>query len=295
MKQLLLPADNHAVLSSLRAALSDRFPQAILLTGQAGSGKMRLALWLASALLCTAEDGRPCGRCAACRKIDDRAHPDLIVVDEGDADLPVALARRLRQEASILPNEGARKIFILRHAHQFNVSAQNAMLKLLEEPPRYAFFLLTSEQPDALLETIRSRCARFQLAPPAPTASDEAEYLPALSGFAAALAGGDEFGMLSCAMQLEKLPRPVFQQALGQLQLCLRDAIFMQHGLPQPALSAINASVQLLSGRLTDRQMLELYDFLSTLSGRCEVNAFAAAQCAALSAGAFSICYPNRV
>ena len=98
-------------------------------------------------------------------------HPDLSVIDEGENELKVDLARRIKAENAIIPNDGARRVTVIRHAHKLNPMAQNALLKELEEPPAYAFFILTAEQPDALLQTVRSRCTRLALEPPQQTAS----------------------------------------------------------------------------------------------------------------------------
>ena len=73
--------------------------------------------------------------------------------------------RDLRADAYIRPNEGRRKVYILENAGDMRAEAQNAMLKLLEEGPEYAAFMLLSENPGAVLETIRSRCEQFPLAP----------------------------------------------------------------------------------------------------------------------------------
>ena len=156
---------NTALKASLRTALDRRFPQAVLLSGPDGSGKTDFAQTIAAALLCTGASPRPCGACASCHKIAHGTHPDLIVIDEGDGEIKVETARNIRDEAAILPNDGDRKVFIIHNADRMNLSAQNALLKVLEEPPRYAFFVLTSEQPGEILETIRSRCTRYQLAP----------------------------------------------------------------------------------------------------------------------------------
>lgn len=282
---------NEAVKDSLRAALKSRFPQAVLLTGPAGSGKMQMARVLAAALLCTGAGERPCGVCPSCRKLQNGAHPDLDVIDEGENDLPVSLAREIRQKVCVLPNDGDRRAVILRHTHKLNTAAQNALLKVLEEPPRYAFFILTSEQPGAVLETIRSRCTRYQLAPPQQPETNLDELLPLVTPFVQALADADEYRMLLAAMALEKQQKAGFKAALGLLQSALRDAVFCANALPGRIVPALSAETERLAARVDSRRLLKLYDFASSLSARTEINAAAAIQCAGLCAGAYQICY----
>ena len=285
---------NAAVKDSLRAALRTRFPQAVLLTGPTGSGKMRLALALAAGLLCTGPGERPCGACPSCRKMDHGVHPDLDIVDEGDAALPVALARTLRSQVMVLPNDGDRRVVIVRHAQHLNPQAQNALLKVLEEPPRYAFFILTSEQPGEILETIRSRCTRYQLAPPAADSAQQSDFLPLIMPFVQALAEGNEYQMLLAAMALEKLSKPDFQAALGLLQTALRDAILTGCGLSGALRPALAEWTRRLAGRTGRNQLLALYDFVGVLSRRTEINAAPAIQCAGLCAQAYQLCIKQQ-
>lgn len=285
---------NDALKASLRTALDRRFPQAVLLSGPDGSGKSALAQALAAALLCTGPAPRPCGACASCHKISHGTHPDLIIVDEGEGEIKVETARRIRDEAAVLPNDGDRKVFIILHADWMNPSAQNALLKVLEEPPRYVFFLLASSQPGALLQTIRSRCTAYQLAPPS-TAQlpDDPALLESARAFLRALTTGDEYGMLLGANGFSKLAKAPFREAMSLLQAAVRDAALSLAGT-QPLVPSLAAETRALAGALTADKLIALYDHLALLSRRAEGNASAPIQCAVLAAGAYSICHPPR-
>lgn len=141
---------------------------AYIISGPTGSGRHTLARLLAAAMVCTAgSGGRPCGKCAPCKKIAAGVHPDLEVISGPGEGKPIAVdqIRTLRGDAYIRPNEGERKIYLLEGADQMNASAQNAMLKLLEEGPGYAAFLLLAENGGGLLQTVRSRCEELALSP----------------------------------------------------------------------------------------------------------------------------------
>ena len=147
------------------AADQGRLSHSYLICGPAGSGKRTLAMRLAAAMQCTGENV-PCGRCAACRKVFSGTHPDVIVVDdESHKNLPVELIRRTRADVFVRPNEGRRKVYLIPRAQDLGPASQNALLKIMEEPPDYAAFLLLSVNADLLLPTIRSRCVELHLAP----------------------------------------------------------------------------------------------------------------------------------
>lgn len=141
---------------------------AYLISGPVGSGRHTLARLLIQAMLCEAPDlCRPCGRCTTCKKVLRGIHPDVNFISgpgEGKS-ITVDQVRGLRTDAYVRPNEGVRKIYLLEGADQMNSSAQNAMLKLLEEGPPYASFLLLAVNAGGLLQTIRSRCEQLVLSP----------------------------------------------------------------------------------------------------------------------------------
>ncbi len=148
-------------LSSAQRRLSHFY----ILDGPAGSGKKTLAQILAAAMECEAAGEIPCGVCPACRKALKHEHPDIITVDSDTATVPIRLIRQMQADAYVRPNEGRKKIYLLPRAQDMQVPAQNALLKLLEDPPEYCAFLLMTDSAEKLLETIRSRAVVLTLSP----------------------------------------------------------------------------------------------------------------------------------
>ncbi len=167
-------AGNAALKEQLSAQEKGRgLSHAYLISGPAGSGKRTLARLLSAAMVCTGSGEKPCGSCAACKKVFGGIHPDVIQVGADGKDISVGQAREARSDAYIRPNEGARKVYVFHNAHNMTTAAQNALLKLLEEGPAYAAFLLLAENPGSVLTTIRSRCEGAALTP---VTAAEAEY-----------------------------------------------------------------------------------------------------------------------
>ena len=181
--------------------LPNPLSHAYLITGGGGDSRAVFAGRLAAAYLCEG-DAPPCGRCRACRKVGKGSHPDLsrTAPPPDKAEITVEQIRGLRADAYVRPNEGRRKVYVIDPADAMNPAAQNALLKVLEEGPAYAAFLLVSDRPGKLLDTVRSRCELLSLpredALPGPELLERAETLAGL------LLAGDE---LACAQALVEL------------------------------------------------------------------------------------------
>ena len=144
-----------------------RIPHAILIDGDKGTGRHTLARYIAQAAVCGKENA-PCGECRNCRVSESGAHPDITFIspEEGKKFINVGQIRTLRAEAFVKPHMSERRVFIINTAETMNESAQNAFLKVLEEPPEGVVFILVSLSASELLETVVSRCTRLSLAPP---------------------------------------------------------------------------------------------------------------------------------
>ena len=283
-------AGNTALKASLLRALNERFPQTVLLSGDDPAALKTLADLLAAGILCEGAGQHPCGACLSCRKVEQGIHPDLTVIDEGEAELKVDLARQLKAENAIIPNDGDRRVTVIHHAQNLNPMAQNALLKELEEPPAYASFILTAEQPDSLLQTVRSRCTRFALEPSHAAVSDE-EAAALLAPYLAALAERREDRMMLAALGLEKPQRRTLLGVLGILQEAIRDAVFASKGLPQePLQPALRRQTQALAGAVRAERLLDVYDFIDVLIDRVSRNAASAAVTCALTSDVYRIC-----
>ena len=156
---------NERLKENLRSSISrGRISHFYLISGPEGSGKHTLAALLAAAILCQGSD-RPCGRCAACRRVLGAGHPDFITVDDPDKKtVPVDLVREARADMYIRPNEADHKIYLFPRAHDMRDESQNALLKILEEPPAYGVFILLTNNAERMLPTIRSRCTELAMA-----------------------------------------------------------------------------------------------------------------------------------
>lgn len=146
----------------MRSAQAGRIVHALLFSGPRGSGKKTMAHLFARAVLCQSSGDRPCDVCPACKKCLNDAHPDVHVVAPEKNTIKVDQIRGLIEKLSLSAYEGGKKIAIICRADSMNESAQNALLKTLENPMGDVLFMLLTDSPGALLPTVVSRCLQLR-------------------------------------------------------------------------------------------------------------------------------------
>ncbi|MDR2646721.1 MAG: hypothetical protein LBB67_01145 [Oscillospiraceae bacterium] len=215
---------------------NDRLPHALLLEGANAETRKEAAVQLARVLLCARlsddapgdedaamfggmslfgadtqeEDARllPCESCKHCRKTTAMAHPDFLFL-EGDTaarSFHIDAIRQMRQDARLLPNEARQKVIILHQAQSMTPEAQNALLKLLEEPPDHTALILTAPARHMMLATVLSRVAVFSMGENCEEANNEQQTRvnETAQSIANALAAGDAYTLLCLTARLEK-------------------------------------------------------------------------------------------
>ena len=151
-----------AVTQTLKTQIiSGRMSHAYLFTGSRGTGKTSCAKILAKAVNCLHPDnGNPCNCCEACRAIDSGSRMDVLEIDAASNN-GVDNVRDLRDDAIYTPSQVKMRVYIIDEVHMLSISAFNALLKIIEEPPEHLLFILATTELHKVPATILSRCQRF--------------------------------------------------------------------------------------------------------------------------------------
>jgi DNA polymerase-3 subunit delta' len=288
-----------AVTALQRALESDRLAGAYLFVGADGTGKRTVAQALAQAAACTHPIPTPydaCGECESCRRAQSGAHPDIATIAPAGEQILIGQLwdRQGKQGAGVLsrtlsfaPVVGRRRVYIVEKADRLSEAAANSLLKVLEEPPPYALFLLLAPHPARVLPTILSRCQviRLRAVPRSDLAaflqetaslnSERAATVAAYSegriGQAVTLSKGSAIGaeigrVLDFAESLPQAPRYRALRAAEQLRKLASQAIALVGEEAQEASEA--ASAQADAGSVKEKtarkQYAAVFDLLVT-------------------------------
>jgi DNA polymerase-3 subunit delta' len=144
-----------------------KIPNALLFFGNENTGRKKAAFFFAKGCNCLKMTGRACNNCKSCRKIDADTHPDILCINlvKDKKIISISQIREMGLTISSRPNEAKFRMVLILNADLMNIQAQNALLKMLEEPPEKTFFILIATRISLFLPTIISRCRKIRFRP----------------------------------------------------------------------------------------------------------------------------------
>ena len=306
------------IVAPLKAmAANERFVHSYILTGEKGVGKKVCARYIAMQLLC--DNGNACGECRQCRRVLKGQHPDFIVVEKSGKSYPVSVVReKVVNDSFTVPNDCERKVYFLYDCDGWNDAAQNALLKVTEDPPDTAYFIFSAMSRDSFLTTLISRSMVIEV-PEADKDScmqalgdmekySEEQIADAVSCFGGnigrcidylegdkalkkaadtvrsaveAIISKDEY-KLAAVLNSVAGSRDEMRYTLEMLAKALRDSACAANGSSELLGCAPELSRR-LGSRAVSGKLLKMYDAVCEASERCTQNCNAAAAAAVLA------------
>ncbi len=257
---------NSEVISSVEQGA---FPHGILVECQNENDGVEFARFVASCLVCSGKQ-KPCGECSDCIKSQKNGHPDIFETDgitKKSKNFSVDVIREVRDDAFIVPNESDKKIYILKNGQNMNDQSQNAILKILEEPPTYVFFIIVTTSKSTMLETVLSRVQVFSLLSEEEQVTDK--ELTAVKNFVQALVSVNELSLMEQTAVFQK-NNQFAKKVLELLQEVFRDALVRKSGYSRDVRFA--QEVDLICSSLTSKSILQLSSVCDELIASIERN-----------------------
>ncbi len=246
------------------------FPHGVLVECQNEDDGVQFARFIANCLVCRGES-KPCGECEDCHKANKNGHPDIFetdgIIKSKSKVFAVDSVREIRDDAFILPNESDRKVYILKNAHNMNDQAQNAILKILEEPPSYVFFIIVTTSRSTMLETVLSRVQTYSLLSDEEKITDK--ECEAVKNFIKALLNVNELALVEQTAVFIK-NNQFAKRILGILSEVFRDALVLKSGYSREV--RFSEEVNVLYNKLTAKSLMQLVEVCDELIGSIDRN-----------------------
>lgn len=251
--------------------LNNKFPHSVIIECEDKEKAAGIVEDICKFLFCVDNKDKPCGVCSACNKVCLNSHPDICSISGTGAlrSIHIDDIRKIREDSYILPNEAKSKVYIINDADQMSVQAQNAFLKVLEEPPENVIFILVCKSSLTILDTIKSRCQRFLLNSCELGTSDEG-VIELTRKIVGSIISSDKFELLSLTSNFVK-NKNMFVSVIDELGIVIKESISV----------SFNAGVDLkypdeaqkLSMNLTKSNLLHLGEKINKIKLMLEQNA----------------------
>ncbi len=263
------PSFRNAVSS---AVASGKLSHAIIFEGSSQEIRLSAAKETAKALLCKG-DIKPCSSCSACHKVSIDSHPDLHIISKQGAMIKVDEIRDIKEKAKVYPNDGDKSVFIICEAQDMNPQAQNALLKIFEEPAKHVSFILTCPSKSSLLDTITSRATAYFSG--ADTGEENSELnekaMELASELLMTMAKENELQFIKKTAVFQK-DKPLFISALRNMEPILRDALILSSG-GRELISDKKETIEKLRSTLTQKKLMLLLREIQSLRYTAENSA----------------------
>lgn len=266
-----------------QSVMQGNFPHGVLVECDNEQEGTEFARFIANCLVCRGEE-KPCMKCPDCRKIENNGHPDIFETDgiKGKSKyFSVDAVREIRSNAFIVPNESDKKIYILKNGQNMNEQAQNALLKILEEPPSYVYFIIVSTSKSAMLETILSRVQVYSILGDEEEIDEKEEQT--VKNMISALLSVNELKLLEETAVFQKNNRYA-RRVLVILSEVFRDALVKKSGFSREV--KFSGEVSALCLKLTSKSLLRLVntcdELIESIDRNCNNNLLLVRMCCEL-------------
>lgn len=261
--------------NSIDTALrSGTLSHALILEGSDSKTRLEAAKEITAAVLCEGES-KPCRNCIKCRKVQNGSHPDVHILEKDPKSnmIKVDPIRELKKKALVYPNDGDKTVFIINDAEFMNPQAQNALLKIFEEPAKHLLFILCCGAKSSLLDTVISRATAYSLGE---GKKDHEKGEKAEKAFSLArelslcLAMDNELEFMKKSATFIK-DKDLFRLVLKDFHSIMRDCIILQNG-GKELLSDSEETARKLSSRLTAKKAMDILHTVSDLYDNSMAN-----------------------